>query len=86
MVGGGIQNELLCRWTAAACGRPVLAGPAEATALGNISAQLLAMGEVASLAQSRELIARSFAPVAFEPQETRAWDDAYGRFEKILKR
>jgi rhamnulokinase len=85
MVGGGIQNELLCRWTAAACGRPVLAGPAEATALGNLSAQLLAGREVSSLAQSRELIARSFAPIAYEPKETRAWDDAYGRFEKVLK-
>ncbi len=85
MVGGGIQNTLLCRWTAAACGRPVLAGPAEATALGNISAQLLALGEVASLAQSRELIAKSFAPALYEPQDTRAWDDAYGRFEKVLK-
>jgi rhamnulokinase len=86
MVGGGIQNTLLCKWTAAAIGRPVLAGPAEATALGNLSAQLLAMGEVSSLAQSRELIAKSFAPVVYEPQDSRAWDDAYARFEKVLKR
>ena len=85
MVGGGIQNELLCRWTAAACGRVVLAGPAEATALGNVSAQLIAAGEVSGLSQTREIVARSFAPIMYEPKDTASWDAACERFVKLVK-
>jgi rhamnulokinase len=85
MVGGGIQNELLCRWTADACGRTVLAGPAEATALGNVAVQLIAAREVASLKQAREIIGRSFAPAIYEPRKTAAWDGAFERFGKFLK-
>jgi rhamnulokinase len=82
MIGGGIQNELLCQWTANACCRAVLAGPAEATALGNVSAQLIAAGEVKDLAEAREVLARSTQPVVYEPRDTKAWDDAYARFTK----
>jgi rhamnulokinase len=85
MIGGGIQNELLCQWTANACGRPVLAGPAEATALGNVAAQLMAAGEVASLSEARALLSRSTKPVVYEPQDTKEWDDAYARFCKVVK-
>ena len=84
MVGGGIKNELLCRWTADACGRTVLAGPAEATALGNVAAQLIAAGEVQSLKQAREIIGRSFEPAVYEPKETAAWDAAFERFGKVI--
>ena len=67
VVGGGAQNTLLCRMTAAATGLPVLAGPSEATAIGNLIVQAIGLGEVASLAEARELITRSYAARCYEP-------------------
>lgn len=86
MVGGGIRNELLCQWTANACGRPVIAGPIEASSLGNILVQLMASGEVASLTEGRALIARSVRLKTYEPQERQRWDDAYGTFQRLTQR
>ncbi len=80
VVGGGARNELLCRWTADAAGLPVLAGPEEATLLGNMLVQAMALGEIASLAEGRELIRASVAPTAYEPQETSKWQEAKERF------
>ena len=80
VVGGGARNELLCRWTADAAGLPVLAGPEEATLLGNMLVQAMALGEISSLAEGRELIAASVAPTAYEPQETSKWQEAKERF------
>src|SRR6185503_11531341 len=60
IVGGGSQNELLNQMTADACGRSVIAGPIEATAIGNILVQAMAVGEVKSLADARSIIRRSF--------------------------
>ncbi|MCR4439117.1 MAG: rhamnulokinase family protein [bacterium] len=79
IVGGGSQNELLNQFTADATGLPVLAGPVEATALGNIAVQAIATGQLASLAEARELIARSFPLKEYRPQHRAAWDEAYGR-------
>ena len=61
VVGGGARNELLCRWTAEAAGVPVLAGPEEATVIGNLLVQAIALGELGSLADAREVVRRSFA-------------------------
>ena len=61
IVGGGARNELLCRWTAAAAGLPVLAGPEEATLLGNLLVQAIALGEIGSVAEAREVVRASFA-------------------------
>jgi rhamnulokinase len=80
VVGGGARNELLCRWTADASGLPVHAGPEEATLLGNVLVQAMSLGELASLAQAREVVAASFAPVTYEPYETEAWHEARDRF------
>ena len=80
VVGGGARNELLCRWTADASGLPVEAGPEEATLFGNLLVQAMALGEVASLVEAREIVAASFAPRTFEPQDTAAWREAYERF------
>jgi len=72
--------------TANAIGRPVLAGPIEATAIGNLAVQLIAAGEIASIAEARQLIANSFPPVKYLPAETDTWNEAYGRFCDILER
>jgi rhamnulokinase len=77
VVGGGSRNALLCQLTADACGRPVVAGPVEATALGNLLAQAVAAGACASWEEARALVRASFAPVVYEPRDTTPWDDAY---------
>jgi rhamnulokinase len=84
IVGGGTQNRLLSQFAANALGRPVVAGPIEATAIGNILMQLLATGDVASLSEGRDLIRRSFPTETFEAKEVTAWEDAYARFTKLL--
>lgn len=81
VIGGGSQSELLCRLTADVLGRPVLAGPVEATALGNVLVQARATGELGSLAELREVAAASAAPVRHEPGADRETADAvYRRF------
>ena len=67
VIGGGAQNELLNRMTAAACGIPVVAGPAEATALGNVMVQARAAGVVGSLSEMRRYIRKSIATKTYEP-------------------
>ena len=83
VVGGGCRNALLCQFTADACGIPVVAGPVEATAAGNVLLQAIARGKIANLAQARAIVAASFDVQTYEPQNTAAWDDAYGRFEAL---
>ena len=80
VVGGGARNRLLNRFTADATGRTVIAGPVEATALGNVAMQMLATGVVASLAEARAIIDRSFSVERFEPAETDRWEPHYQRF------
>jgi rhamnulokinase len=81
VIGGGARNRLLCRLTADITGREVLAGPVEATALGNVLVQLRAAGEIDSLDDMRALAARSGAPVVDEPAPDRsAADETYRRF------
>ena len=85
MVGGGTQNRQLCQATADACGRRVVAGPIEATALGNIVVQLIAAGQIGSLAEGRALIGASFPTQEYHPQpgSSSAWDAAYARSLKL---
>jgi rhamnulokinase len=84
VVGGGSQNELLCRLTADACNRPVLAGPVEATAIGNVLVQGLGLGLLGSLADGREVVRRSFEVRTFTPQDPDAWRGPYERFLALL--
>jgi rhamnulokinase len=84
IVGGGTKNKQLCQFAADACGRRVVAGPVEATATGNIMMQAVAAGDVASIAEAREVIRRSFEVEQYEPKNASAWDEAYERFLKIL--
>ncbi len=80
IIGGGSQNQLLNQFTANATGRTVLAGPVEATAIGNILVQAIAMGEIASLDEGRALIPNSFPIKTYHPQDVHAWDEAYQRY------
>jgi rhamnulokinase len=80
IVGGGAHNELLCRWTADASGRRVHAGPEEATLIGNLLVQAMSLGEIASIADAREIVAASAAPTTYEPNETPAWREAREQF------
>jgi len=85
IVGGGTQNQLLCQFTADAIGRQVIAGPVEATAIGNVIMQAVAMGDLASLAEGRDLVRRSFDLITYAPSQERGiWDDAYSRLQKQL--
>ena len=79
LIGGGVQSRLLAQLTADACGRTVLAGPIEATVLGNIALQLIAAGEVRDLAEARALIRASSDITAYEPKNSADWD---AHFEK----
>lgn len=84
MVGGGIKDTLLCRMTAASCGIPVHAGPAEATAMGNAAVQLIGLGEIKDLAQARGIIRRSVEPAVYQPANREDWNRAYARYRGIL--
>lgn len=81
VIGGGSKNRLLNQFTADATGRKVLAGPTEATALGNIGIQILATGEASSLQEMRAIIDRSFPIEVFHPRETDTWECQSERFE-----
>ncbi|MCL2494305.1 MAG: rhamnulokinase [Oscillospiraceae bacterium] len=83
VMGGGVKDGLLCKMTARACGIPVLAGPAEATVLGNLLAQMIAQGEVADLRQAREVVRGSFDLDVYGVDDGEAWREAYWRFKKV---
>lgn len=83
IVGGGTKETMLSQFAANALQRPVIAGPVEATALGNILLQLMATGEIRSLDEGREIIRASFPTETYAPKDTEAWDAAFGRFLKI---
>ena len=83
IIGGGTQNKLLCQFAANATGLPVVAGPIEATAFGNILVQAMALGYVSSLAELRDIVRRSVELERYEPQETKQWEAAYERFQNI---
>jgi rhamnulokinase len=85
IVGGGSRNRLLNQLTADATGRPVVAGPIEATALGNIAMQMLATGTVRSLAEARQMIEASFPTQRYEPRAADRWTTEYSRFREYLE-
>ena len=85
MVGGGAKNALLCRMTAQATNRALVAGPAEATATGNLLTQAMAVGRIRSLAKAREVVRNSFALVRYEPSDCKYWGKRYERFCELLQ-
>jgi rhamnulokinase len=84
IIGGGSQHVTLCQFTADATSLPVISGPVEATAIGNIMGQALALGHVRSLEEIRAIIANSSELQTYEPRETKRWQAAYDRFREIL--
>lgn len=84
MIGGGTKDRLLCQMAADACNTKVIAGPIEATATGNIAVQMIALGEIRDLADARRVIAVSEQPKYYEPQDPKAYDVAYKKFESIM--
>lgn len=84
VVGGGSQNRLLCQFTANATGRTVVAGPVEASALGNVMLQAIATGHLSDIQTGRASIAASIECSVFIPEEVDRWRDEYDRFQKFL--
>ncbi|MEG2851921.1 MAG: rhamnulokinase family protein [Hydrogenoanaerobacterium sp.] len=85
ILGGGTKDKLLCQMTANSCHMHVTAGPIEATALGNIIIQLVALGALKSIAEGRKLIAKTEKLKEYEPTEHGAWEDAFESYKKIMK-
>ena len=85
VIGGGSKNRLLNQYTADATGRQVIAGPVEATAMGNVAIQILATGEASSLEEVRAMVDRSFPTQVFEPVATDKWEQHTERFEQYCE-
>jgi rhamnulokinase len=85
VVGGGSQNPLLCQFTANATGLLVLAGPMEATVMGNLLVQACATGELDTAQDVREVVRRSSSPVAYEPAHRALWDRRYEAYCRLLE-
>lgn len=84
MLGGGIKDKLLCRLTADACNAEVLAGPTEATVMGNIAVAYYALGEIKDFADIRETVSNSTDIKHYLPESPEAWEEAYERYLKIM--
>ena len=85
IVGGGSRNRLLNQFTADATGRVVIAGPVEATALGNVAMQMVAVGAVPTIGDARRVIAHSFPAERFEPASADRWQAHYRRFQDYVE-
>lgn len=83
--GGGIQNEFLCQFIANATGKRVVAGPIEASAIGNGLSQLRALGEIASLEEGREVVSKSFEMLDYHPENDEKWNRAKEQFSTYIK-
>jgi rhamnulokinase len=86
IIGGGSQNELLSQFSANATGVPVITGPVEATAIGNLMVQAMAKGHVSSLDEIRQIIGSSFELRTYLPENQSAWEQSYQRFLLIVRK
>ncbi len=82
IVGGGSRNQVLNQFVADSTGRKVIAGPTEATAIGNILVQAMAAGAIKSLAEAREVVRNSFPLETIEPRAESDWSEAYARYQE----
>jgi len=85
VIGGGSKNSLLNQFTADATGKQIMAGPSEAAVLGNVGMQMVATGEVSSVRDMRALIARSFPPDVYEPENMERWNQEANRFQQYCE-
>jgi rhamnulokinase len=86
VIGGGSRNWLLNQFTSEAIGIPLKAGPVEATAIGNIMQQLVALKEMDNLEDCRKVIQASFETDSFESSRSDAWEQAYGRYLEVIRK
>jgi len=86
IVGGGSRNRLLNQFVADATNRTVVAGPGEATAIGNILIQAIGAGELSGLVEAREIVRKSVALETFTPKRTADWDAAFAKFRSMARR
>jgi sugar (pentulose or hexulose) kinase len=86
IVGGGTQNKLLCKLTADVTGIPVIAGPVEATAAGNILSQMITAGDVGNIWEAREVITASFPTEYYEPSRSQETEFAYEKFLGLVRK
>ncbi len=85
IVGGGIKDKMICQFTANATKRKVSTGPVEATSIGNVVVQAMAMGAIKDLKEGRQVVKNSFDITVYEPQDSEAWDKAYEEWKRIIK-
>ena len=85
VIGGGVKDTLLCSMTASSCDRKVVAGPIEATVLGNIAVQLIAGGAIDSIAEARRIVRNSENTAEYLPHDPASWSTAYEGFLKVVK-
>lgn len=83
IVGGGIKDKMICQFTANATNRTVSTGPVEATSIGNVIVQGMAMGAIKNLEEGREIVKNSFPIKAYTPEEPDKWNEAYESWKKI---
>ena len=86
VIGGGCQNTLLCQFAADATQRQVVAGPVEATAIGNVMMQALAKGYVKSIEEARAITRKSFEVTMYEPKIASGWNEAYDRYLEVMEK
>lgn len=86
MMGGGSKAEMLCQFTANASGKTVVAGPDEATAIGNITVQLIAMGAASTLEEAKSILAPASIVREYKPQDHALWDTHYRDYLRLLER
>ncbi|HSD84468.1 MAG TPA: rhamnulokinase family protein [Anaerolineae bacterium] len=85
IIGGGTQSYLLNQLTANATARTVIAGPIEATAIGNVLLQAVALGQLTSLEEARAVVRHSFKPETYEPHTSAKWDVAYQKLQTLMQ-
>jgi len=86
ILGGGIKDKLLCQMTADACGCEVLAGPTEATVMGNIAVVYNALGEIKDFKEIRQVVSNSTDLKQYLPKENDAWNEAYNAYLKVINK
>ena len=85
IIGGGTKNRLLNQFTADCTGRKVVTGPVEATAIGNILMQAIALGHLADLSAARAIVRQSFSLETYHPAAPAGWDEAYQKLLRLLE-